>query len=158
MYIVDIDVLTELIYASGDAFSFTKLITISGLIEIWMKQLLDAAHNAMSDQIQTYINKSASVLITNWFFGVPSYITFTMISIKFSREVDECFNAYESNIRSFTAYEGRLRSRYNDLISLIDSPISSKEYIKMETALSLIMNHIDIIRLFTEVLQSNWIL
>ena len=77
------------------------------------------------------------------------------MSIRFSREVEVCFNAFESNIRSFTSYEGWLWSDYNDLVPLIDSPICSKDYIKVANALSF-MNHIDIIHLLTDRLQSKW--
>lgn len=142
---------------SGDVFSLDKPVTITGPIETWLKQLIDVSHESLAKSIKSILFKSATMQITDWILNVPVYVAYIVFCVEFTREVEECFNAYESNIRSFSTYESRLKNRYNSLITLLDTPITSKEAHKISTLLTIIMNHIDIIHQFTDGLQSKWI-
>jgi len=145
-----------LLGSHGDVFSFTKPQILFGAVEHWLPSFCDNVKTSLNELFVSVLQKSKSIQINDWIFGVTFQTIFLINSVEFTREISECFNSLDSNIKSFSGYESRLRSKLNDILSLFESPLSHLEYEKVSLTCLIINNQLEILRQFTESQSNAW--
>lgn len=140
----------------GDTVLFNKPQSISGPIDVWVKGLGDMLRVTYSDLLTSYMYKFQSMQVTDWILTVPVHVAFTLLNVYFVSHVDECFKGFEGNINVFNHYEGKLKSMFNSVVSMLDTPLSPAEVAKASGALVTLTNHIDLVRQFTESPQTSF--
>ncbi|OHS99158.1 Dynein heavy chain family protein [Tritrichomonas foetus] len=135
-----------LICPNKESIMFSKNLLISGSIEHWMPSLIEMMKYTFTDGFNGLMNKIKSLQLVDWIINTPTHMMYLALQVLFTREVDECFNQLETNIHSFENYEKKLFMKYQEVSSLLDTPLTSSEIQKAGIALTVLSNFIEVIK------------
>lgn len=140
-----------LVGEDGSSFQFTRHVQCGGPIEQWLSQLVDFMKSSVRDNIINATQSYQSMPIDKWVVTVPTYIAILVAYISFSREIDECFNNFENNIRVFSEYETKLIEKYKILCAAICNPHETAANLMKISNLSTVFSlHMSSIKQFAE--------
>ncbi|OHS99238.1 Dynein heavy chain family protein [Tritrichomonas foetus] len=99
----------------GDILPFSKYVSCASPLENWLTQLIETMRNAVRDSIASSSSNAANGNFADWVCHLPVYIAYTALNFVFTREMDECFSAFESSPKIFSNYEKTLAKRADDI-------------------------------------------
>ncbi|EAX91539.1 Dynein heavy chain family protein [Trichomonas vaginalis G3] len=123
--------LTGLVGDDGDTLPFTKPVQISGDVDEWGPRVIEAMQNSVKDSIGSSIARFTSSSMKDWIPTVSTHIAILTLQVSFAREIQECFNNTDNPARAFSAYEQVLQSKIVEISSVMSSPLSSSEILKL---------------------------
>lgn len=137
--------LTGLVGDDGDTLPFTKPIQLSGDVDEWGPRVIEAMQLSVRDSIGSSIARFTSSSMKDWIPTVSTHIAILTLQVSFAREIQECFNNTDNPARAFSAYEQVLQSKVLEISSVMSSPLSSSEILKLSaiaTFLNFLINQI----------------
>ena len=120
---------------SGETLILSKTIVCNGGIETWGQSLIEMMRQSVSQSITDGIYKYKNSESTCWFETIPSYTLFIVYQIMFNRDIEECFDNFENNVRSFTDYKAFLLQKIEGLSEAIHLPENKEIFYKIGLAL-----------------------
>ncbi|OHT01147.1 Dynein heavy chain family protein [Tritrichomonas foetus] len=138
----------------GDSLPFVNAINCSGPIDYWIPQIFEMMELSTKDALTISLSRFASSSMTEWVMTVSSYIATLTLLISFARDVDDCFNNLEANQRVFLHFEQEMKHHIHDLMSMMSTPLSASEQMKITSVLNLLLNHYERAHALQEKIQS----
>ncbi|KAI5533185.1 dynein light chain binding, partial [Trichomonas vaginalis G3] len=121
-----------------DILNLSKHVNCAGGIESWGDQILENMRagmvNALADALYNYKNAKSEV----WFSSVTTYVMTIITLCQFTREIEECFDNFENNVRTFTDYRKNLQDKIEKYTRMLYNPRNKYIYPKLTSAITII--------------------
>jgi hypothetical protein len=130
----------------GDVLQFPKHVQCSQAMELWVAQLVEAMRGTVKDAIATALPGVTGGSFPDWAMSTPAYIATIALHVVFCAEMENCFATFETNPRTFAAYEVVLKRRIDDIADSFLMPLSPKDAGKLNTVLTILLGFRDRLR------------
>lgn len=123
---------------SGDQLLLMKPINCAGGVETWGDQVLEQMTASVSNSLQDALYKYKNVKDGLWFANVSIYSMVIITLCQFTREIEECFDNFENNVRTFTDYRTKLKDHIRKYTQYLYDKKNIALFNKISTAITFI--------------------
>ncbi|OHT04291.1 Dynein heavy chain family protein [Tritrichomonas foetus] len=129
----------------GDSLPFARPIQCVGPCENWINQLIEGMKISFRENLASSLQNFFQQPLRTWLEGIPSNIAIIALNVQFTNEIQECFNNFENDIRTFQNYRNTLEDRINIMVSSFKDTKSLDKYeiVKYSMILMLLKYHLD---------------
>lgn len=109
---------------NGDVLTLNKAVSCAGSLETWCPQLITTMKHTVQNQLDEALKKYRTFPPIEFFQTATIHLITLVLHIHFAREIQECFNNFENNIRTFSDYAKLIQTQIINLAKMLQHNLS----------------------------------